>query len=75
MQAKIERNNQILKLRDEGKSFDILADMFKISRPTVMEIYYRDKFKQKKNKVKPIQFVVNKYKFMARRSYPQGEGK
>jgi len=43
MRENIERNKQIVQLRDAGVSFGLLADKFGIAKPTIHRIYTRRK--------------------------------
>ena len=40
---KTERNNHIIKMRNEGKSFTDIGKYFNISKQMAIKIYYREK--------------------------------
>lgn len=87
MKSNNARNQQIVKLRDqdpEAYSYGILAEIFKLTKPTVFEIYHREKAKQQKKHALPV-YILKKYPNLGVRSkrkkgkslldFPCGSGK
>jgi hypothetical protein len=70
MKSNNARNQQIVKLRDqdpETYSFSMLADMFKLAKPTVFEIYHRERAKKHGKKELPV-YLLKKYPHFGVRS-------
>lgn len=69
MENKIKRNQEIVRLYDTvGVTFAGLAEMYKLSRPTVCEIYWREKSKMTGRK--PPKYLRKKYAFMREKQTP-----
>jgi hypothetical protein len=70
MKSNTNRNHQIVALRDkdpETYSYSVLADMFKLAKPTVFEIYHREKARESGKHELPV-YILKKYPNLGVRS-------